>query len=148
LKSRNKYLYNVMFPVWMLMLFPIAWLVIVPSNFIIDSLVFVISMYVLKIENKKQLYKKNILKIFAFGFLADIIGSLLLLSMTFLNISVTGDEWYLTIPALFISSVLIFVFNYFVTFKKLDTKNRLKLSLIIAIVTAPYTFLIPISWIY
>lgn len=148
MKSRNKYLYNVMFPVWMLMLFPIAWLVIVPSNFIIDSLVFVISMYVLKIENKKQLYKKNILKIFAFGFLADIIGSLLLLSMTFLNISVTGDEWYLTIPALFISSVLIFVFNYFVTFKKLDTKNRLKLSLIIAIVTAPYTFLIPISWIY
>ncbi len=148
MRRKNNYLYNVMFPVWMLMLFPIAWLVVIPSNFIIDSLVFIISMYVLKMDNKKQLYKKNILKIFAFGFLADIIGSLLLLLAAFLNISVMGDEWYLTIPALFISSGLIFVFNYFVTFKKLDIKNRLKLSLIIAIITAPYTFLIPTSWIY
>jgi len=59
-----------------------------------------------------------------------------------------GDELYLTLPALFISAVLIFVLNYFVTFKKTDKALRLNLSLIFAIVTAPYTFLVPSSWLY
>ena len=68
--------------------------------------------------------------------------------MAYLEIGVMGDEWYLTIPGLLIASGLIFVFNYFITFRKLDNKTRLKLSLIIAIITAPYTFLIPSSWIY
>lgn len=145
---KNNKLYNVMFPVWMLMLFPVVWLVVIPGNFIIDSIVFIISMYCLKLENKKQLYKKNILKIFGFGFLSDIIGSLILLAMVYLEFGVMGDEWYLTVPTLFIASGLIFIFNYFITFRKLDFKTRLKLSLIMAIVTAPYTFLIPSSWIY
>ena len=145
---KNNKLYNVMFPVWMLMLFPVVWLVVIPGNFIIDSIVFIISMYCLKLENKKQLYKKNILKIFGFGFLSDIIGSLILLAMVYLEFGVMGDEWYLTVPTLFIASGLIFVFNYFITFRKLDFKTRLMLSLIMAIVTAPYTFLIPSSWIY
>ena len=105
-------------------------------------------MYCLKLESKKQLYKKNILKIFGFGFLSDIIGSLILLAMVYLEFGVMGDEWYLTVPTLFIASGLIFIFNYFITFRKLDFKTRLKLSLIMAIVTAPYTFLIPSSWIY
>lgn len=145
---KNNKLYNVMFPVWMLILFPVVWLVVIPGNFIIDSIVFIISMYCLKLENKKQLYKKNILKIFVFGFLSDIIGSLILLAMVYLEFGVMGDEWYLTVPTLFIASGLIFVFNYFITFRKLDFKTRLMLSLIMAIVTAPYTFLIPNSWIY
>ena len=145
---KNNKLYNVMFPVWMLILFPVVWLVVIPGNFIIDSIVFIISMYCLKLENKKQLYTKNILKIFGFGFLSDIIGSLILLSMVYLEFGVMGDEWYLTVPTLFIASGLIFVFNYFITFRKLDFKTRLMLSLIMAIVTAPYTFLIPNSWIY
>ena len=33
-------------------------------------------------------------------------------------------------------------------FKKLDKKERFRLSLIYAIITAPYTYLIPTSWIY
>ena len=59
-----------------------------------------------------------------------------------------GDEPYLTVPALLISAALIFVLNYFVTFRKIDRKTRLTLSLIFAIVTAPYTFLVPSSWLY
>ena len=61
-------LYNVLFPIWLLMLFPVCWLFIIPGNFIIDSLVLIISMYALKINDKKQFYKKNILKIFIFTF--------------------------------------------------------------------------------
>ena len=141
--------YNVLFPVWMLLLFPMAWLIVIPGNFVIDSLVLIISMVVLKVTDKKQWYKRYILKVFGFGMLADVIGSayMLLMLMVF-EVGRMGDEPYLTIPALVISSVMIYVFNYFVTFKKIEKSLRFKLSLIFAIVTAPYTFLIPSSWIY
>ena len=48
-------LYNVIFPVWMLVLFPIMWLIVIPANFVVDSLVLIGCMYFLKIDNKKSL---------------------------------------------------------------------------------------------
>ena len=142
-------LYNVLFPFWMLLLFPQMWLIVLPGNFIIDSLVLLISMAVLKISDKKQWYKKHILKIYAFGLLADVIGSAyMLLMMVGFELGRMGDELYLTIPALVISAVMIFVLNYFITFRKADKGLRLKFALAFAIVTAPYTFLFPSSWLY
>lgn len=149
-ERKNKVvLYNLLFPFWMIMLFPVSWLVIIPGNLIIDSLVLTISMFALKIVDKKQWYKRYIFKIYAFGMLADLIGAayLFLLMMVF-EAGQMGDELYLTIPALIISAALIFVFNYFITFRKTEREQRLKLALIFAVVTAPYTFLIPSSWLY
>lgn len=142
-------LYNVLFPLWMLMLFPVTWLIILPGNFIIDSLVLIIAMRVLKIEEKKPFYKANILKIFVLGILADIVGAafMLMLGMGF-EIGRMLDEWYLTVPALLISAVCIFLFNYFITFRKYDKRIRYKLALTFAIATAPYTFLYPSEWLY
>lgn len=148
-KSNKTRLYNVIFPLWMLILLPQMWLIVLPGNAIIDSLVLIISMHILKMENKLQIYKKCILKVFAFGLLADIVGSAyLLLTALVLGLGDMGDELYLTIPALIISAILIFVFDYFISFKKFDKPKRFKLALIFAIVTAPYTFLIPSSWTY
>ncbi len=141
-------LYNVLFPFWMLMLFPQVWLIVLPGNFIIDSLVLIISMYALKIADKKQLYKKHILTIFIFGLLSDFAGAAFLLLTMILEVGQMGDELYLTLPAVIISGALIFVLNYFVTFRKADAQHRLKLSIIFATVTAPYTFMIPSSWLY
>ena len=144
-------LYNVLFPFWMLLLFPQVWLVILPGNFIIDSLVLIIGMAALKIADKKQWYKKHILKIFLFGMLSDIIaaGYMFLMLMTVLkDVIVMADELYLTLPAVIMAAALIFVFNYFFTFKKDEKLLRLKFSLIFAVVTAPYTFLIPSSLMY
>jgi putative flippase GtrA len=59
-----------------------------------------------------------------------------------------GDELYLTIPALIISAVSIFLLNYFITFRNAEKKTRLQLSIIFAVVTAPYTFLVPSEWLY
>lgn len=142
-------LYNVLFPYWMLILFPVTWLVILPGNFIIDSLVLLISMVILGTENKKQCYKKHILPVFAFGMIADIIGGIyMFLMLAVFEVAHMGDELYLTIPAIVISAVMIFVFNYFFTFRSPEKAFRLKMSLIFAVVTAPYTFLIPNSWIH
>jgi len=145
MKNKNRVkLYNVLFPFWMLLLFPQMWLVILPGNFIIDSLVLIIGMSALKIVDKKQWYKKHILKIFLFGMLSDIIaaGYMLLMVMTVLkDVIVMADELYLTLPAVIMAAALIFVFNYFFTFKKNEKLLRLKFSLLFAVVTAPTTFL-------
>lgn len=142
-------LYNVLFPFWMLLLFPQVWLIVLSGNFIIDSLVLLVSMYLIKIKDKKIFYKSNILKIFGFGMLSDILGSAyMLLMMVWVQIGGMGDDLYLTLPALVISAALIFVFNYFITLRKYDIKMRLKLALTFAVITAPYTFLIPSSWLY
>lgn len=142
-------LYNVLFPFWMLLLFPHFWLIVLPGNFIIDSVVLLISLSVFKIEDKKQWYKRYIVKIFNFGMLSDIIGSAyMLLMMTVFRVGRMGDEPYLTFPALIISAALIFVFNYSVTFKDLDRSLRYKFAMTFAAVTAPYTFLVPSSLLY
>ena len=142
-------LYNVLFPFWMLLLFPQAWLIVLPGNFLIDSLVLVVSLIMLQETQKKNFYKAYIVKIYLFGLLSDFFGATyMLLMLTVAEVGRMGDEIYLTLPALLISAVLIFVFNYFFTFKKTDKKIRLVLSLVFAIITAPYTFLIPSSWLY
>jgi len=142
-------LYNVLFPLWMLLLFPQLWLIVLPGNFIIDSLVLIVSMLVMKMPEKKEFYKKNILKIYGFGLFADVIGSVyMLIMMIGFELGRMGDEWYLTVPAILISAALIFVLNYFITFRNCDAKERFKLALIFAVVTAPYTFLVPSSWLY
>lgn len=147
--NKNIKLYNVLFPFWMLLMFPQMWLIVLPGNFMIDSLVLVLSMVALKVVNKKDFYKRHILKIYGFGLLSDILGAayMFLLVWAF-EVGIMGDEPYLTVPALMISAVLIFVFNYFITFRNVDQKTRVTLSLVFAIVTAPYTFLVPSSWLY
>lgn len=147
--GRGVRLYNVLFPFWMLLWFPQVWFIVLPGNFLVDSLVLILSMYALKMVDKKQWYRRHILKIYGFGMLSDLIGSgYMLLLMLLFEVGVMGDELYLTLPALLISAGMIFVFNYFITFQKAEPTLRRKLSLIFALATAPYTFLIPSSWLY
>lgn len=142
-------LYNVLFPFWMLMLFPQIWLIVLPGNFLIDSLVLVIAMRVLKMEKHKWFYNRHILPVFGFGLLADVIGSAYMFLTAFVfELGRMGDELYITVPALLISAAMIFILNYFVTFRSLDKPVRWRLALTFAIVTAPYTFLVPSSWLY
>ena len=149
MKKGQVRLYNVLFPFWMLLLFPQVWLIVLPGNFLIDSAVLLISLHVLKIADKKAWYKRHILPVFGFGLLADLIGAgYMLLMMIVFGVGHMGDELYLTLPALIISAGAIFALNYFVTFRKADKAIRWRLALTFAIATAPYTFLVPSSWLY
>lgn len=141
--------YNVIFPVWMLLMIPVLWAVVIVGNFIVDSIVLLVALAVMKIAEKKQMYKKLIFKIYAFGLLSDVIGAVYMLAMMVVfRIGNDGDEWYLTVPGLLIAAALIFVFNYFVSFRRLERPLRFKLALTFAVITAPYTFLIPNEWTY
>lgn len=141
-------LYNILFPIWMLMILPTAWIAVLPLNFIVDSLVLVICSKKLGIW-VDGIYKKHILKVWIFGFLADLIGALyIFIIMWGFELDTQPDDIRITLPALLISAVLILVFNFFISFKDIDKKSRFKMAFIFALVTAPYTFLIPLSWIY
>lgn len=142
-------LYNVLFPLWMLLLFPQLWWIVLPGNFIIDSLVLFLAMLCLKMEEKKLFYKETIWKIFGFGLLSDFVGAAyLLILIAWFEVGRMGDELWLTLPAVGISAVCIFLLNYFVTFKKCAPAVRLRLALTFAVFTAPYTFLVPSAWLY
>ena len=67
-------LYNLIFPVYMLWLMPPAFLVVAILNFIIDSIVILITKKFLKIENIFSKYKKVILKVWLFGKMLQLLG--------------------------------------------------------------------------
>lgn len=147
MKNKEIRFYNILFPIWMLMLMPTAWIAVLPINFIVDSLVILITMKAIGVKYKGKMYRKSILKVWIFGFIADMIGAGALLGAMYADIFL-GDEIYITLPAMLIAALFIFIFNYKISFKEYDKATRLKMAINLAIFTAPYTFLIPISWIY
>jgi len=163
-------LYNVIFPIWFLLFFPPVIFITLVGNFIIDSLVIMACFFIFKLtnirNNLKTFYKKSILRVWIFGFLADIMGAAILFLL-----GILGDRWGLPndlitginhgpfshpvaviiiIFAMLVSMVFIFLFNYKITFKnQIEEKIlRLKVAITIAIVTIPWTFLLPTKWFY
>ena len=142
-------LYNILFPIWFLLFIPITWVVVLPANFVIDSLVILITMKMIGVKFKKRMYKESILKVWGFGFLADIIGAaFLFVTMWILELAIPGEDYLYLAIAVLISAVFIFIFNYRVSFKGYDKRTRFRMALSLSILTAPYTFLIPLNWIY
>jgi len=162
MKTKDIKLYNIIFPVYMLWLIPPVIFIVGILNFIIDSVVVLITEKILKLEDMFSKYKKVIFKVWIFGFLADFIGALFLFitSALFddLNIPIKYNIDYnpfgniyaliITVIGILIAGILIFIFNKKICFKKIDIteKQRFILSLVMAIVTAPYLFLLPMNW--
>jgi len=162
MKTKEIKLYNLIFPVYMLWLIPPVIFIVGILNFIIDSVVVLITEKILKLEDMFSKYKKVIFKVWIFGFLADFIGALFLFitSALFddLNIPIKYNIDYnpfgniyaliITVIGILIAGILIFIFNKKICFKKIDIteKQRFILSLVMAIVTTPYLFLLPMNW--
>ena len=153
--KRNSRLFNVLFPTWMFYLFPTGlWLVILPANFAIDSLILWLSMRRLGIIGRRNVWKHSILRIWCIGFLSDILGALLTLAL-FLLIDAAHLSWDIyffpgttlfAIPGVMLAGILIYLFNkrYAFTKCRLDETQIHKLSLALAFFTAPYAMLIPL----
>lgn len=143
-------LYNVVFPIWLLYFFPsLFWLAIIPANFLVDSLVLWLACRWQKLENKAEIFKKSIIKIWILGFVCDFLGAALGFGLLFaLSLSGTelgGADILMAIPAAAAAGVLIYFANKLISFRKsgLDAKTVHKICLALAIFTAPYTMLIP-----
>lgn len=162
--------YNVIFPIWMLIFFPPVIFISLVGNFLIDSMVIIVCFFALKISKQefglKTFYKKSVLKVWLFGFLADIIGAAFLFLFLILGSGlglpydlesgISYDPFseplavIIIVIAMLISSAFIFIFNYHFTFKSLIAEKalRIKIALTIAIITTPWTFLLPTKWFY
>lgn len=172
MKKRKMRLYNVFFPVWLLWIFPVTWLIILPANFLVDLLVVFLTLKCLKVPDIKQNLKSVLLKVWLFGFLADLAGSALMILSNLINFSEgtpMRDWWYDTISypvyyqpftslwsflwvavSTLVAGVCIYFFNYKISLKKstLEDGQKKKLSLWLSILTAPYVFFLPTMWFY
>lgn len=168
--KKSTKLYNLIFPIWFLLFFPPVIFLTIAGNYIIDSLVLVICFSIYKIArvglNLKSFYKQSILKVWGYGFLSDIIGASILFVLGLLgerlglSYELTSAICYdpfskplaviIILGATLVSAAFIFLFNYKYSFKNLieDKTLRFKIALTIAIVTAPWTFLLPTKWFY
>ena len=88
---------NVIFPTWMLGLIPsVIWLIMIPANFIVDSLVIIGWTTVKKISDWKSVWSKSIWRLWIFGFIADFAAAGLLFALFYLWMalsSITNQEW-------------------------------------------------------
>ena len=75
-------LYNVIFPLWFVLFLPPVILITLVGNFVIDSLVVIACFFIFKLADIQksliEFYKGSILKVWIFGFIADIIGASIL----------------------------------------------------------------------
>ena len=163
-------LYNIIFPIWLLIFFPPIIFITLAGNFVIDSLVILACVSIFKLainsEERKSFYKNSIIKVWLFGFLADIIGAAILFilgiwgeyfGLSYELVSAIDFDPFsnplavmVIVFAMLVSALFIFLFNYKITFRELikDNSVRFKVALTIAIVTMPWTFLLPTKWFY
>ena len=149
-----------MFPIWMLILFPAMWLIVIPANFAVDSAVLLLGAHFFLRGRAKEIWKKSILKVFIFGFLSDFIGAGFLTAglyvSSYLDFGTVFEEacngpqsiggFFVLLFAVLLSGVCIYFADYKFAFKKIEAEagEKKKLALLIAVLTAPYTFFIPL----
>ncbi len=164
-------LYNIIFPIWLLLWFPSwLWLIIIPLNYLVDRAVFTILAKKAKPELNTQFFRQNTWKLFLRGFGADFIGTLFLLIPTlfdiifdfsnksFLDFNQALSYAPFSNPLALIYTIIAIAFAGFLIYK-FDKKALLKMgvfgeaeakkiALLLAIITAPYLYLLPGSLFY
>ena len=160
--KREHRLYNVIFPIWMLALFPQVWLIVIPGNLLVDCLVLLLTLLALKHRDKGGVVKQLWWKFWLLGFAADAIGVAWMLLGWLLAVPF-GSWWESSVghimhnafahPAAFLwtlvgvalAGVCIYCFD-----KKamgrcdlLTAREKHIIALAMALVTAPWLFFIP-----
>lgn len=170
--KREVKLYNVLFPIWILMFFPQILLPVLLGNFLIDSAVVLLVLRKLRGGWAWAEWKRSILRVWGLGFLSDIAGAAVMLLPLLLSVPLTDSSIYpileeqllrgimlnpfhsvwsflWTTLAVAVSSLCIYYFGRHTDFNRTtlsDTEKR-RLALVLAIITAPWLFYIPIAWV-
>lgn len=154
-------LYNLFFvpwAIWYLPLLPyflvygcLLVLATLAANFVYDSLVLCLSMKWLRLQGKARLWKKSILKIYGIGYASDVAGTMLMVGIQRLCSEILKFRYWespvasilLVLPGIALAGVLIYFLNRRFSFTKcdLDPAQVHKLSLSLAVFTAPYLLL-------
>ena len=166
MKRKSTRLYNLFFPVWLLFAHPLLIGAALPVNLLIDFLVILLTLKYLHVENRTEIATAKIWRTWGLGFAADAIGAVILffLSVILPELAPATDDLFghalylnpftsplaLIIMLLVIAlvGILIYWFNYSYVFGSttLTKREQKRVCLALAIVTAPYLFLLPTAW--
>ncbi len=175
-KKQSVTLYNILFPIWMLVWIPSPlWLLLIPLNFIIDYLVLYKSLPVDVERSKnfpgsvprKAFCNTYAWKICAAGFAADFIGSLFLFAAFMITSSHKPDSlqaishglglnpfenaaaFLIVVVAILLAAYCIYRFDRYILKRAGLPEGQSKTSALwLAVVTAPYLFLLPSEILY
>lgn len=140
------------------LLFPPMLLILLPANFAVDSIMLLLLFQWLKLREKKEWYKKTILKTWGFGFLADVLASGVFVALSEALSDVFQDanvnvyrsvssfpSFLFTTAAVVLAGILIYIFQRKFVLKKLELEEgqKKKIALGMAILTAPYLMYLP-----
>ena len=178
MKKKDTKLYNMIFPPYMLVaLGAVPWLsaLVIFGNLVIDSIVLLIITLILFKRMDWKFFLKRVFVVWIIGFLGDIAGIIYLLVGSHIGYlwrdtdnkalqqvidgmnNVTNHPGELNIYSyillwlgIIVAAAGIFFFNYYFVFRRewIPKKKSIVAALTIAILTAPYTFLIPNSFFY
>ena len=162
MEKRSQTLYNILLPIWLLWIFPQVWLIILPGNLVIDLLVLLLALAVLRHSGKGAVVKALWWKLWLLGFAADAVGvGWMVLGMF---TAASGQGWWAenltpitgspfrtplalawTLVGVAIAGACIYFFD-----KRamkgcplLTPRERHVTALLLAILTAPWLFLVP-----
>lgn len=150
--KRDIKLYNLIFPMWGIyfyaILFSYFFVLLLPANFIVDTVMLLLLFFLFKVLEKKELYRRGIWKAWGFGFLADFLaaGILVILSSAvslsfneYAPFSSVGAFLFATVGVV-LAGVLIYFFHIKFVWKGilLEEGKKKKIALGMAILTAPY----------
>ena len=161
-------LYNMILPIWLLFPFPQVWLIALPGNLLIDCAVVLLTLLGLKHTQKWAVLKQIWWKVYLLGFAADFIGIALLIPTLLIDTVLTGTwfEWWSayigpvlyncwksplaflwTAAAVALAGLFIYRFDMHAmkSCQLLSDRERHIMALTLAIVTAPWTFFIPVA---
>ena len=169
--KREITVYNIMLPLWLLLFWPSPlWLFLIPANYVIDRLIL---WWGLKgLEERSAFCRKHTWEICLAGFLGDFIGVIILFCVSFLpefiwedltEISFFEDLMYgvgfnpfsnlvsflVVVLAIAVSGVVIYRMDKAILKRAGIEENLAKAAALkLALITAPYLYLIPSSIMY
>jgi hypothetical protein len=165
-KQHRSVLYNVMFPLWMLVWFPSwLWLALIPANYLIDRAVLWWSLS--EMNDRQAFCRHHTWKICLAGFASDFIGSLLLLG-AYLSFDAAGTGWahdvvhglgfnpfghpvalIIALAAMAVSALCIYGLDLrILKTAGLGAAQAHSSAIRLALITAPYLFLFPSALLY
>lgn len=164
-------LYNILFPIWMLIFFPSwLWLFLIPANYLIDRLVLYWSLGAM--PDKGAFCRKHTWKICIAGFLSDFCGALILYLAYMIAPLVDYDSPFKTlidqieegiafnpfnsiasfltiVVSVAVAGLLIFFIDRKILTKAgLDAEQARRSALRLAVITAPYLYFFPSQLMY
>ena len=165
-KAKPVRLYNVLFPIFILVSVPSPlWLILIPLNYLWDR--FILSRSLKELPDLKLFCSENSWKICLTGFLSDIAGGAFLLLVMILSDKLSPDfsdrigyglsmdpfynieSFLTTLAAVALSALLIYAADRTILRKAgLDSRSAFRAALNLALFTAPWLFFIPSKWIY